>query len=153
MEKGKQWRWNPGRLTCWHLLLCSGLYQEEHPPSPVWCSSAFLWLMQSSQSDQPGDHGTPFQKAVGTFVYLQARSPLDRTTSQYRPVGFRPITPITFSLTYCLENQDGSRLDLCTDRSLVTAHTMFRSTIPSSDYITCKLYSKDLMLFNENYDD
>lgn len=32
----------PVALTCWHHLLCSGLGQEEHPPSPVWCWSAFL---------------------------------------------------------------------------------------------------------------
>lgn len=39
------------------------------------------------------------------WVYLQALRPLDRTTLQSRPVGFRPMTPITLSLTYCLKNK------------------------------------------------
>ena len=51
--------------------------------------------------------------------YRQARRPLERTTSQYRPVGFRPITPITFSLTYCLQTTDW----FTTDVSLGKVHS------------------------------
>lgn len=50
-------------------------------------------------------------------VNLQPLSPLDRTTSQWRPVGFSPMTPITFSLTYCLEKQQSLRRRL-SNRSL-----------------------------------
>lgn len=76
-----------------------------HQLSSVW--------VKKTQSSLEMDRGTSFQYEVKTCVYLQARSPLDRITSQWRPVGFSPITPITFSLTYCLENQDSYRLLYC----------------------------------------
>lgn len=60
-----------------------------------------------------------FKNTVKARVYLHALSPRDRITSQYRPVGFSPITPITFSLTYCLEHQDLCRLHLHLTRSLL----------------------------------
>lgn len=60
-----------------------------------------------------------FKNTVKARVYLHALSPRDRITSQYRPVGFSPITPITFSLTYCLEHQDLYRLHLHLTRSLL----------------------------------
>lgn len=76
-------------------------------------------LSQSSssrQTDKRTDRRTDIGRKGGGVtvrydcVYLQPLSPLDRTTSQWRPVGFRPMTPITFSLTYCLEKQEAFRL-------------------------------------------
>lgn len=76
-----------------------------HQLSSVW--------VKKTQSYLEMDRGTSFQYEVKACVYLQALSPLDRITSQWRPVGFSPITPITFSLTYCLKNQDSYRLLYC----------------------------------------
>lgn len=81
---------------------------------PLSQSSSSSWADRRTvgQTGGWGDGGTDGGMEGGVTVrydcvYLQPLSPLDRTTSQWRPVGFRPMTPITFSLTYCLGKTRG----------------------------------------------
>lgn len=105
-----------------HLLASSALFRSlsgraSSQSSIVLISFPLLKRKEYTVIPVNGSGSIVLKNTVKARVYLHALSPRDRITSQYRPVGFSPITPITFSLTYCLEHQDLCRLHLHLTRS------------------------------------